>query len=344
MGKCAALWAQSTQKSHSRRLEPKSVFEKGTSRLTNMAFHSTMAQQTDIVPNWNEENGRPVWGNKTFALARRILGKFDNISCEDREDIIQDFALKQPGMERFGGRAKFSTWFHSCLTHRALDFIKLRDQTRLAEEKRRHFEYLDETTEHTEKLDRTASEKLQLNRAHKPDLIVRYVFRGLAGVCITEQEIFEVERHLAECAFCPETYEAMREIEWFWRGSPDQVGLEVEQRLAECGVVLPAPGSEFEYRHVENVPVILSTSREDKDFYEILKNREIIEAAEAEQKLASNTEKVASNPSEKQLEITQLPLVLGHDGAASRVKGRRVCSNCGKSGHNIRRCLEPRKE
>src|SRR5712692_11054563 len=90
---------------------------------------------------------KPKWDEETFALAKKILSKFDNIRYEDREDIIQDFATAHPHMEGFDGKSKFSTWLYSCLSNDARDFIRKRDQTRVDPDKRRKWEGLDRRNE-----------------------------------------------------------------------------------------------------------------------------------------------------------------------------------------------------
>src|SRR5690348_2414769 len=85
----------------------------------------------------------PVWDDDAYATARKALSGFTNISYEDREDIIQDFATAHLHMEGFKGRAKLSTWLGNSLTYGAIDFLRVHRQSRLSPEKRRKMIELD---------------------------------------------------------------------------------------------------------------------------------------------------------------------------------------------------------
>src|SRR2546430_68071 len=86
---------------------------------------------------WDEEQGRPYWGEKTYALAQRFVNRFGFIrQQEDKEEVLHDFATKNPQMEGFNGRAKFSTWLYSCLFRQAVDFARKKYLLRIPEERR----------------------------------------------------------------------------------------------------------------------------------------------------------------------------------------------------------------
>src|SRR6266700_3940174 len=89
-------------------------------------------------PTWDEMNGHPCWGPRTYALAMKILhsSKFGFISLEDKQDIIQDFAVKNPTLRKFEGKAKFSTWFHRGLYNMAADFARDKEHLRKKEQNR----------------------------------------------------------------------------------------------------------------------------------------------------------------------------------------------------------------
>src|SRR6266478_2224071 len=84
----------------------------------------------------------PRWDEETYALARKIVSRIGFILEEDKEDIIQDFAAKNPTFEKFDGRSKFSTWLRSGLNHQAVDFVRKKDQLRKNPENRLRFESL----------------------------------------------------------------------------------------------------------------------------------------------------------------------------------------------------------
>src|SRR5712691_2015035 len=86
-------------------------------------------------PIWDEVDGFPCWGPRTYALAMKILhsSKLGFISLEDKQDIIQDFAVKNPTFEKFKGKAKFSTWLHSGLYNMACS--SARDKKHLRQKK-----------------------------------------------------------------------------------------------------------------------------------------------------------------------------------------------------------------
>src|SRR5438128_1601894 len=77
-----------------------------------------------IRPGWDEEFIQDGQRLTPYALAGRIVRGFGFIRQQDMEEVLHDYVVKNPDLECFSDRSKFSTWLYSCLFHFSADYSR----------------------------------------------------------------------------------------------------------------------------------------------------------------------------------------------------------------------------
>lgn len=305
---------------------------------------STVDPKQNKLPRWDEDNGQPVWGPKTFELARQCLYGFQNIRQEDREDIIQEFAVKHILMEGFEGRGNFSAWLGSCLEKAAIDFLRVKTQSRIDPDKRRKWVGLEIEDEEGERQELPLPGKI--GPCDHVGLAAHYIRTRLGKKNETSDL---VQKHLAECRACEQLFERFGTEEgkvheflasvyfhWGW--------LENEAYLDNAIVTFI---EEDTYRESRKRAIVrqLESDREEK-------KRQLKELRDKPAFKTESQDEAKDNEVQKQELIRQLEAGLEKKNRqlealtgepAINTKGQRTCSKCGQSGHNARTC-SPSKE
>src|SRR5882672_3043702 len=252
------------------------------------------------------------WDKDTFALARKVLARFPNIQHADREDIIQEFAIKHPNMEGYGRRSKLSTWLRSCLKNRARDFLRELNQTRTIEKNRIVVESITQDEYH-------AAHQLRQGRPPCPGTmeIVYYVFAAQGPFWKDEVELGAyLVTKLVNLAFSDS--KSGEEVGAF----PFEV---IGNHLMECDAC------------ARLATKIKTQLREHGLNLTYLAMHHLLSELLAEDLCSTTSFFVAgSNPQRALQALNQEINELLDEPGDHAAKRQRVCSNCKKPGHNAR--------
>lgn len=253
---------------------------------------------TPPTPNphqWTQENQR---------LGIKLLHTFDNLSEDEKHDIVQDFWLTGKD-KKFEGKSKFSTYYCRVLINRALDYIRKRDQLRIDEENRTLQENVGEAD----------SDLPQPKSPHPTQKeLFAYVSSPLVVPGLLEKHPKKqfILKHLQECDEC------LAIVSRYKKAGPEKIKF-------------------------SNMMIISSMILRERPEMEKLMAT-VDEAIKAKQEYEQKKDSAIKELLENRKKIDQQLVELGHGNGGARKKGQRACSNCGKVGHNIARCDQPKKK
>lgn len=260
---------------------------------------------TPPTPNphqWTQENQR---------LGIKLLHNFDNLSEDEKHDIVQDFWLTGKD-QKFEGKSKFSTYYCRVLINKAIDHIRKRDELRIPEEKR-------------------TGEVIPFDQEDHPALQIEQP----TAECTQERFEFLGTMSLLDMPRFQEYLNQEGSLQPYWRATFHNMGLHL-LHCEECMVWFEAYKKDPDKVLSEGSKILWDASEAFM--------ATVDEAIKAKQEYEQKKDSAIKELLENRKKIDQQLVELGHGETATRKKGQRTCSNCLKPGHNAKTCPEPKKK
>jgi hypothetical protein len=283
---------------------------------------------------FNESQEKPEWDENTYALAQKLVHKFDFLRVQDREDVVNEFFLHNPNLEGFSGRSKWQTWFYACFLKFAISYARKHYKLRWKKPPK-HVPLTVKPSPEEDEEERSLPQLWQpcpFTLTSLIDRIARWR-EWLAPEPNYIDEMFnpdyvEFMEHTRQAAKHPEIYpgaaEWMKEIDFL-----SQHILQCEDCI--CRVDEFSKDPEKVYNSLDQL--YYGGSMES-----------VQEVLDLQKQLEEKKKSAIERLLKQQKEISEQLAQLGYKASdLSKHKGQRVCSNCGESGHNIRRCSKPKK-